>query len=83
MIRSNNINWHDHSVYTEMTAPSLNINFTDEEELKRIFVHEGLSENFSTYISESKRNIVNETLSQKISADVSEYTILELKEEYK
>ena len=35
-------------------------------------------------VSESKRNIVNETLSQKNSANVSEYTITELKDkEYK
>ena len=35
-------------------------------------------------VSESKRNIVNKTLSQNNSADVSEYTITELKDkEYK
>ena len=33
---------------------------------------------------ESKRNIVNKTLLQKNSADISEYTIMELKyKEYK
>ena len=67
-----------------MTAPSLNINDTDEDESKRIIVHKTLSENCSTDVSKSKRNIVNETLSQNSSANVSEYTITELKDkEYK
>ena len=43
-------------------------------------MHETLSDNSSTDISESKRNIVNETLSQNNSADVSENTITELKD---
>ena len=51
----------------------------DEDESKRIIVHEGLSENCSTDVSESKRNIVNETLSHDYYMDVSEYTIMELK----
>ena len=59
MMRSKNLNWHDHGGYTEMTAPSLNVNDTDKEK--------------------SKRNIVNENLSQNNSANVSEYTITELK----
>ena len=47
-------------------------------------MHEGLSEKFSTDVSESKRNIVNENLSQNNYADVPEYTITELKDkEYK
>ena len=53
-MRSNNLNWHDHGGYTEMTAPYLNLNATNEEELKLIIVHKFLSENFSTDISESK-----------------------------
>ena len=46
MMRYNNLNWHDHGGYTEMTAPSLNFNATDEDESKRIIVHETLSEIF-------------------------------------
>ena len=46
-----------------MTAPSLNVNAMDKEKLKRIIVHEGLSENCSTDVSESKQNIVKVTLS--------------------
>ena len=63
MMRSNNLNWHDHGGYTEKNAPSLNVNAKDEEESKRIIVYEGLSESFSTNESESKHSIVNETLS--------------------
>ena len=67
-----------------MTAPSLNDNVTDENELKCIIVHKKLSENCSTEVSKSKRNIVNKTLSQNNYANVSEYTITELKDkEYK
>ena len=62
-----------------MTAPSSNVNVTDEGESKQIIVHENLSENFSTDVSKSERNIVNKTLSQNNSAEVSEYTTMELK----
>ena len=44
-------------------------------------MHKTLSENSSTDVSESKRNIVNKTLSQKNSADISENTITKLKDE--
>ena len=84
MMRSDNLNWHDHGGYTEMTAPYLNVNVTDEEESKRIIVHKSISENCYTDVSESKLNIFNKNLSQINSADVSEYTITELKDkEYK
>ena len=53
MMRSNNLNWPDCGGYTEMTAPSLNVNAMDGEESKRIMVHEDLSENCSTYVGES------------------------------
>ena len=67
-----------------MTDPSSNVNSTDKYESKRIIVHKGLSDNCSTHISKSKQNIINETLSQKNYADISEYTIAELKDkEYK
>ena len=79
MMRSNNLNWHDHGGYTEITAQSLNVNVTDKDESKHIILHKGLSENFSTNVSKSNQKIVNETLSQKNSADVSEYTITQLK----
>ena len=65
----------------KMTAPSSNINVLDEDELKKIIVHETLSKNSSLDISKSKRNIVNKTLSQNNSADVSENTIKELRDE--
>ena len=47
-------------------------------------MHEGLLENCSTDVSESKQNIFNENLSRNNSADLSDYTIMELKDkEYK
>ena len=61
-----------------MTAPSLNIDVTDEDEKKKI-VHETLFENSSTDVSKSERNIVNVTLLQKHSADRPSNTITELK----
>ena len=64
-----------------MTAPSLNVNPTGEENSKRIIVYKGFSENCSTNKSESKRSIVNKTLSQKNSANGSKYTITEKKDE--
>ena len=49
-----------------------------------LILHKVLLENCSTDVGESKRNIVNKTLTQNNSADVSEYTITELKDiEYK
>ena len=43
MMRSDNLNWHYHVSYTEMTAPYLNVNATDKDESKRIIVNETLS----------------------------------------
>ena len=34
MRRSDKLNRHDHGSYTKMTAPSLNVNVTDEDESK-------------------------------------------------
>ena len=67
-----------------MTAPSSNVNVMYEDESKQIIVHETLSEKSSTDVRESERNIVNETLLHNNSANVSGYTITELKDkEYK
>ena len=63
----------------KMTALSSNVNVTDEDESKEIIVHKTLSENISTDVRKSKRNIANENSSQNNSADVSENTITELK----
>ena len=62
MMRSDNLNWYNHGGYTEMTASSSNINSTDEDESKRIIMHETLSQNCSTEKIDSKRSIVNKTL---------------------
>ena len=60
MMRYDKLNWHDHGGYTKMTASSLNVNVTDEDESKEIIVNETLSENNSKDVSESERKIVNE-----------------------
>ena len=65
-----------------MTAPSLNVNSTDNDKSKHIIVHKCLSENCSIDGSESKVSIINKTLSQKNSGDISEFTITELKDKY-
>ena len=80
MMRSDNLNWNDHGDYTNMTAPSLNVNATDEDESEHIIMPKSLSDNRSTDVSKSKRNIVKKTLSKNNSANVPEYTITELKD---
>ena len=59
MMRSDKLNRHDHGGYTEMTAPSSNVNVTDEDESKEIIVQRTLLENNSKDVSESERSIVN------------------------
>ena len=56
-------NRHVHGSYAEETAPSSNVNVTDEDESKEIIVHKTLSENQSKDINKSEYNIVNETFS--------------------
>ena len=74
-------NQNNHGSYTEINAPSSDVNDKDEEESKEIIVHKTLPENNSKYVSESECNIINENLSQKNSADEPEITITELKDE--
>ena len=69
MIISDNLNWYDHGGYTEMTAPSSNINVMNEGELKRSIVNEKLSENSSTNKNESERIIEQEGLFRNCSTD--------------
>ena len=80
MMRSDEHNWHVYDSYAEKTAPSSNVNVTDEDESKEIIVHKFLSENQSMDVSESEFNIVHETLSQNNSADVPDNIITELKD---
>ena len=80
MMRSDEHNGHVHGSYAEETAPSLNVNVTDEDESKEIIVHETLSENLSMGVSESECNIVHETLSQNNLSDVQTNVITELKD---
>ena len=81
MMRSDEINRHDHSSYTGKTAPSSNVNDTNEDVSKVIIVHETLSENQSKDVSESECNIVHKTLSQNNYADVPDNAITELKDD--
>ena len=79
-MRSDEHNRHVHGSYAEKTAPSSNVNVTDEDESKEIIVHENLSENQSMEVSESECNTVHETLPQKDSSDVPANFITELKD---
>ena len=81
MMRSDEHNRHLHGSYAEETAPSSNINVTDEDESKEIFVHKTLSENQSMDVSESECNIVHKTLSQNNSSDIPTNIITELKDD--
>ena len=46
---------HDvHEGYAEETAPSSNVNDTDEDKSKEFIMHEPLSENLSMDVSESE-----------------------------
>ena len=62
MMRSDEHNMHDIGSYTEKTAPSSNVNVSDEEESKEIIVHKILSENNYKNVSESECNIVHKKL---------------------
>ena len=53
MMRSDENNRHVHGSYVEETAPSSNVNVTDEDESKEIIVRENLSENISKDVSKS------------------------------
>ena len=55
-----------YSSYAEETAPSSNVNATDEDESKEIIVHETLSDNQSKDVSESECNIVHKIYHRKI-----------------
>ena len=89
-MRSDTLNWHGHGGYTEITAPSSNVNSMDKVESKRIIVHKILLQNCSANKEEYKKIIVNETLWQNYSADVDKlfsaeeytlwYTIMEQKD---
>ena len=81
MMISDEINRHDHSSYTGKTAPSSNVNVTDEDESKEIIVHKTLSKNKSKDVIKSECNIVYETLSQNNFTDVPDNAIAELKDD--
>ena len=79
-MRSDQFNWNNHGSYAEQTAPSSNINVTDEDESKETIVHETLLQNQSKDVSESECNIVHKTLSQNNYEYVPDNVITELKD---
>ena len=79
-----NHNVHDmHDGYEEEMAPSLAVNYTDEDESNNSIVqkpfHKPSWDNLCMDVSESECNIVNETLSQNNSSDVRTNVFTELK----
>ena len=62
MMISDTLDWHDCGSYTEMTAPSSNVYSTNEDESKRIIVHETLSHNFFCKRGQIKKIIVNKNV---------------------
>ena len=70
MMRSDNLNRHDHGGYTEITALPLNVNIMKEDKSKIIIVHKSLSKNCSTGVGKLKWNIINITLLQSNSSNV-------------
>ena len=84
MMRSDEQNCHVHGSYAEETAPSSDVNDTDEDESNNSIVlepfHKPSSDNLSMDVSESECNIVHETLLQENSTDVPENVITELKD---
>ena len=54
MPRSDEHNRQVHGSYAEETAPSSNVNVTDEDESKEIILHQTLLENQSKDVSESE-----------------------------
>ena len=80
MMISDKLNQYDHVSYTGKSAPSSNVNVTDEDESKQIIVQETLSRNKSKDVGKSECNIVHKTLSQNNSADVPDNAISELKD---
>ena len=54
VMRSDEHNQHVHGGYTEETAPSSNVNDTDEDKSKEFIVHEHVSENISMDVSKSE-----------------------------
>ena len=72
MMRSDALNLHGYPVRTEMTAPSLHVCSTDEDESEGIIVHKTLLHICSTDEEESKGIIVNKNLLQRCSTNEDE-----------
>ena len=78
MIISDEHNRHVHGSYAEETAPSSNVNVTDEDESKEIIVHKTLSQNNSAdvpanFITELKDDEHKEPNSRTMEIGVLEF----------
>ena len=78
MMRSDTLNWHNYGGYMKITAPSSNVNSTDEDKSKLIIVHGTLLQNCSANKDKSKQSIVNKTLSQDYSTEVDKICSTEI-----
>ena len=81
MMISDEQNRHVHGSYMGKTAPSPNVNVTDEDKSKEIIVHKILSKNKSKDVSELECNIFHEILSHHNSAYVQDNDMMGLKNE--
>ena len=69
MMKDDALNSHVYPLKAEMTALSLRVCSTDEDESKGIIVHKLLSQSCFTEEDESKHIIVHENLSQSFSTN--------------
>ena len=74
-MRADALNWHDYGGYTEMTAPSLNICYTDGAELKRITMHKTLSQSCSANRDESNKAPSTEIYRRTITQTWTHYVL--------
>ena len=76
-MRTDSLNWYSYGGYTKMTALSLNVFSTDEDESDGIIIHKTLSKSCSANKNKSKQSIINKTLPQNYSADVDKLSSME------
>ena len=82
MMKSDNLNWYDHSGYKEMTAPYWNVNVTNENKSKCSIVNKPFSQNCSAKDNKSCSttkdksecsNKKQKDVKNKVACDVTNY----------